>query len=82
MRIIDKNGVTISESEVDFTKGFLRTDLIIRQDSKPLSENKKVWSNSDYEEVRRYVLFDSMQNEPKNDTSVDDVLNVLLGVTA
>lgn len=66
MRIVNEKFETISESEVDLSKGTLVTTTGIREDAEPIDNiTRFAWDDNDYEEVQMYVLNkDSEYSEP------------------
>lgn len=54
MRVVDKNGKTLTE--YDLTLGHLVHTTVIREDATPIDDvTKFAWDHDDYEEVQMYV---------------------------
>lgn len=86
MRILDHNGVEISETDVDLSVGYLMESHIIKADAAPIDRvNKFVWADDDYETVLIYRLYPHVSDEPTDKERIDqleEALELLLsGVT-
>lgn len=69
MRIVNEKYKTISESEVDLTKGYLIESKAIREDAIPVNDiDKFAWCDDDYEEVQMYCLNKALPFEIPEDT--------------
>ena len=65
MRYVNECGQTITEDQVDLTKGFLATVQVIKEDAEPIDNvNKFVYTADDYEEVQKYFLHKVQSNTP------------------
>lgn len=65
MRYINELGQTITEDQVDLTKGFLTTVQVIKEDAEPIDNiNKFFYTIEDYEEVQKYFLHKIQNNAP------------------
>lgn len=77
MRIVDINHKTISEADIDLTKGELVTTIAVKEDAEPINNKTKfAWADDDYEEVQMYVHFPERQtsDEPSPQEDVDAML--------
>ena len=69
MRIVNEEYETISESDVDLSKGYLLIAEVIRKDAQPIDNiTKFAWDDSDYEEVQMYRLNPEQIFTPQDDT--------------
>lgn len=56
MRIVNEQGMEITEQDIDWAVGYVREEVIIRPDAEPVDNgNKFAYADADYETVRRYV---------------------------
>lgn len=63
MRVVDKNGKTLSE--YDLTVGHLVHTTVIREDATPIDDvTKFAWDDEDYEEVQMYLPNPVEENAP------------------
>ena len=54
MRVVDRNGKTLTE--YDLTVGYLVHTTVIREDATPIDDvTKFAWYDEDYEEVQMYL---------------------------
>lgn len=61
MKVINENHEVITD--YDLNKGFLSPCLLIRSDAVPLSKEKTVWADEDWEEVQVYHLYEWAREE-------------------
>jgi hypothetical protein len=58
MRIFDKDGNELQESELDLSLGYLTKGTVIKEGAAPIDDvTKFAWDDDDYEEVQYYHLF-------------------------
>lgn len=56
MRILDVNGLALTEDQCDLSVGYLREEIVIRSDATPIDNvTKFAWADDDYETIQRYV---------------------------
>ena len=62
MRILDEQGLPLTEEQCDLTVGELRQETIIRPDAAPIDNvTKFAWADQDYETILRYVAVPEAQ---------------------
>ena len=66
MRIIDKNGNTITD--YDLSKGYLLDAVAIKEDATPLGDDKQAWYDNDYEDVKQYCTYNEDDFAQKAET--------------
>ena len=65
MKIVDENFEVITIDDVDLSKGYLTTTMMIREDAEPIDDiTKFAWADEDYEEVQQYLLYREKTDEP------------------
>jgi hypothetical protein len=87
MRIFDKDGKELQESELDLSLGYLTKGTVIKEGAAPIDDvTKFAWDDDDYEEVRFYHPYsDEPEPAPTQEeriTELEKALAMLLsGVT-
>lgn len=84
MRILNKNGTELIESEIDLALGYLSKGTAIKVDVKPIDNiTKFAWADEDYEEVYFYHLNPETSNMPTTEdriAALEAALLELMGV--
>lgn len=62
MRILNEQGVELTQEQCDLETGYLRDEVIIRPDAAPVDDvTKFAWADGDYEAIQRYVAVPEQQ---------------------